>query len=122
MCQKIKKDVFVENLSADTVANKTKTPFERIYTVVLNKNASGKDKKHIKTERFKKGIPYLVWATDITQGSVKIREVVGGKAPVEVMTTDCRFTSAPQIEIGGQLYKEKIINGIYHYLPLSKFK
>ena len=101
MCQKIKKDVFVENLSADTVANKTKTPFERIYTVVLNKNASGKDKKHIKTERFKKGIPYLVWATDITQESVKIREV-GGKAPVEVMTTDCRFTSAPQIEIGGQ--------------------
>lgn len=115
-----KKEAFIENLSADTVSLKNKTEFKRIYTVVLNTNGSGKEKS--KNERFKKGIPYLVWATDITKDRIKIREVVGGKSPIEVTANNCRFTSSPQIEIAGRLYREKNINGVYHYLPVNKFK
>ena len=89
-----KKEAFIENLSADTVSLKNKTEFKRIYTVVLNTNGSGKEKS--KNERFKKGIPYLVWATDITKDRIKIREVVGGKSPIEVTANNCRFTSSPQ--------------------------
>ena len=66
-----------EKLSADYVANKTKKPFERIYTVVLNHNASGKRKENIKTEAFKKGIPYLVWASNIPVASVwKFKQMI----------------------------------------------
>ncbi len=118
MCKKNK--LAVEKLSADTVANKTKTPFLRIYTVILGCNASGKTKKESKTERFKKGIPYLVWATDITKGSIKIREILGGGAPVEVQATDCKFTHSDTIEIRGLQYKEKMINGVYHYIETKK--
>ncbi len=116
MCKKNK--LAVEKLSADTVAKKTKTPFERLYTVVLNHNASGK--KDAKNERFKKGIPYIVWATDITKGFVKIREVFGGGSPVEIQTSDCRFTHSDILEINGCQYKEKMINGVYHYIEVNK--
>ncbi len=118
MCKKNK--LAVEKLSADTVANKTKTPFLRIYTVVLNINASGKSKQESKRERFKKGIPYLVWATDITKGSIKIREIIGCGAPIEVQATDCKFTHSDTIELNGCQYKEKMINGVYHYIETKK--
>lgn len=110
--------IAVEKLSADYVSAKTKKPFERIYTVVLGHNASGKKKENTKTETFKKGIPYLVWATNIEQGKVFIREVSGGKT-VAVQANDCLFTHADVIEINGRQYKETAINGIFHYLPVK---
>ena len=114
MCKKNK--LAVEHLSADTISRKTKTPFLRIYTVVLRCNASGKDKKENKTEHFKKRIPYLVWATDITKGSIKIRKISGGGSPVEVLATDCKFTHSDIVELNGCQYKETMINGVYHYI------
>ena len=116
MCKNVK--IACEKLSADYVSAKTKKPFERIYTVVLNHNASGKRKENIKTEAFKKGIPYLVWASNINKEEVFIREVSGGKT-VAVQANDCLFTHADVIEINGRQYKETAINGIFHYLPVK---
>ncbi len=116
MCKNQK--IACEKLSGDYVARKTKKPLERIYTVVLNHNASGKPAKKIKTETFKQGIPYLVWASSIDRENVFIRDVRGGKT-VQVQGVDCLFTHADIIEINGVRYKEQAINGIYHYLPLK---
>ncbi len=116
MCKKNK--IAVEKLSADTVANKTKVAFQRMYTVTLLAPVLGNDPASLPKKKdapFKAGIPYLVWATDINQSTVTIRQVSGGKtATIDKSNLSIALARTP--EINGLQYKEKKINGVYHYL------
>lgn len=103
--------IAVEKLSVDTVANKTKTPFKRMYTVTLNNTEKG--------ITLKAGVPYLVYATDITLSEIKIRLVTGGHIET-IQSIDAAFVLAKKPEIGGVQYREKQINGVYHYLRVKK--
>lgn len=116
MCKKNK--ISVAKLSADTVANKTKIPFQRMYTVTLLKPIIADDvasEKKKKDATFKQDIPYLVWATDINKQEITIRQVSGGKT-VTVAQCNVAVVLAKEPEINGIKYAETKINGVYHYL------
>ena len=117
MCKNAK--IACEKLSADYVANKTKTPFERIYTVVINPNGGPKHNKHNQIGQFKKGVPYIVWATYITKATVTIRDLKSKKS-TEVDSCECQFTNISELELNGMKYVERQINGVYHYVSATK--